>query len=147
LYQTFTPWISLSVAVLVCGFAVWKGDRWVRFVAIVYLVGWIATPFATLRDPMSPEWGIMAIDVVVMALLVWASLRSRRLWSLFAAACQMMCVASHVVSIIDLRIYIATLIAGLALLSYGVLIALLLGTFAAIRARRVTHERDISLRP
>lgn len=147
MYQTFTPWISLSVAVLICGFAFWKGDRWIRFVAIVYLIGWIASGFVQIRDPMSPEWGIMAVDVVAMVLMVWASLKARRLWSVFAAACQMMAVASHVVSIIDLRIYINTVIVGLALLSYGVLIALLVATLAAIRARRVAHERDLYPHP
>ena len=147
MYQTFTPWISLSVAVLICGFAIWKGDRWARFVAIVYLTGWIASGLVQIRDPMSPEWGIMAVDVAAMILMVWASLKARRLWSVFAAACQMMAVASHIVSIIDLRIYIATVIMGLALLSYGVLIALLVATLSAIRARRIAHERDLDLRP
>ncbi|MBU4435688.1 MAG: hypothetical protein KKC14_14905 [Alphaproteobacteria bacterium] len=142
MYHTLTPWLSLAVAVLICGFAIWKGDRWARFVAIVYLSGWIATPFVIIRDPISPEWGIMAVDIVVMALLVWASLRARRLWSLFAAACQMMAVASHIVSIIDLRIYIATVILGLTVLSYGVLIALLVATLSAVRARRVSDDRN-----
>lgn len=145
MYQTLTPWISLSVAALICGFAIWKGDRWARFVAAVYLAGWIATPFVQIRDPLSPEWGVMVVDAVVMALLVWASLKARRLWSLFAAACQMMAVASHVVSIIDLRIYIATVIVGLTLLSYGVLVALLVATLSAIQARRAVHERDLDL--
>ena len=140
MYHSAIAWISLCIAVLICGMAVWKGDRWLRFVAIVYLIGWIATPFVTLRDPMSPEWGIMVIDVAVMVLLVWASLQSRRLWSLFAAACQVMCVASHLVSIVDLRIYIATLVAGLGLLSYGVLLALLAGTLLAIIDRRVADD-------
>ena len=140
MYHTLTPWFSLAVAVLICGFAMWKGDRWARFVAIVYLSGWIVTPFVIIRDPMSPEWGVMAIDIVVMVLLVWASLRARQLWSVFAAACQMMAVASHIVSIIDLRIYIATVILGLTVLSYGVLVALLVATLAAIRARRTAHD-------
>jgi len=142
-YQTLAPWISLSVAVLVCGFALWKGDRWARVAAAVYLAGWIATPFAQIRDPLSPEWGVMIIDAVVMILLVWVSLKARRLWSVFAAACQMMAVASHVVSIIDLRIYIATVVVGLTVLSYGVLVALLVATLSAVRARRVAHERDL----
>ncbi len=143
MYHTLAPWISLGVAVLVCGFAIWKGDRWARFVAVVYLAGWIISPFVQIRDRLSPEWWVMIVDVVVMILLVWASLKARRLWSAFAAACQMMSVASHVVSIIDLRIYIATLIMGLALLSYGVLIALLVATLSAIQARRAVHERDL----
>ncbi len=147
MYHTLTPWISLGVAVTICGFTLWKGDRWLRFVAAVYLAGWIATPFAAISDPLSPEWRVMVIDVLVMVLLVWASLKARRLWSILAAACQMMSVASHIVSIIDLRIYIDTLVAGLALLSYGVLVALLAGTLSAMRARRVAHERDRELHP
>jgi hypothetical protein len=142
-YQSLTPWISLGVAVLVCGFAIWKGDPWARFVAVVYLVGWIVTPLLAVGDPLQPEWAVMGVDVAVMLLLVWASLKARRLWSVFAAACQMMAVASHVVSIIDLRIYMATVIVGLAVLSYGVLVALLVATLSAIKARRVAHERDL----
>jgi hypothetical protein len=146
-YHTLSPWISLGVAVLICGFAMWKGDRPIRFVAAVYLFGWIATPFLALRDPMQPEWRVMVLDTLAMVLFVGVSLRTRRLWTVFAAACQMMSVASHVVSIIDLRINIATVVVGLALLSYGVLVALLLATLSAIRARRVAHERGGELRP
>jgi hypothetical protein len=134
------------VAVLICGFAMWKGDRWARFVAIVYLTGWILTPFATIRNMLTPEWKVMVIDTVVMVLLVWASLKARRLWTVFAAACQMMAVASHVVSIIDLRIYITTVVLGLTILSYGVLVALLAATVSAIKARRGAHDRDSELR-
>jgi len=146
-YQTLTPWISLGVAVLICGFAIWKGDRWARFVAVVYLAGWIVTPLVAVGDPLQPEWAVMGVDVAVMLLLIWASLIARRLWSVFAAACQMMAVASHVVSIIDLRIYMATVIVGLALLSYGVLVALLVATLSAIKARQGAHERDNDPRP
>ena len=147
MYHTLSPWISLAVAVLVCGFALWKGDRWTRFVAGVYLIGWIVTPFAAIRDPLSPEWRVMVIDVVVMVLLIWASLKARQLWTVWAAACQMMAVASHLVSIIDLRISIDTLVVGLTLLSYGVLVALLAATLLALRARRAAHERDSQLGP
>jgi hypothetical protein len=146
-YHTLSPWISFGVAVLICGFAMWKGDRPIRFVAAVYLLGWIATPFLALRDPMQPEWRVMVLDTLVMVLFVGVSLRTRRLWTVFAAACQMMSVASHVVSIIDLRINISTVVVGLALLSYGVLVALLLAALSAIRARRVAHERRGELRP
>ena len=142
-YQTLTPWISFGVAVLICGFAIWKGDRWVRLVAAVYLAAWTLSPMVQLRDPLSPEWGVLIIDAVAMMLLVWVSLQARRLWSVFAAAFQMMAVASHLVAIIDLRIYLTTVIMGLALLSYGVLIALLVATLSAIRARRVAHERGL----
>ncbi len=140
MYHTLTPWISFGAALLICAFSIWKGDRWIRFVAIVYLTGWILTPFATIRDMLTPEWKVMVIDTVVMVLLVWASLKARRLWTAVAAACQIMSVASHVVSIIDLRIYIATLVAGLAVLSYGVLLALLAATLSVIRARKVVHH-------
>lgn len=135
------------MAVLICGFAMWKGDRPIRFVAAVYLFGWIATPFLALRDPMQPEWRVMVLDTLAMVLFVGVSIRTRRIWTIFVAACQMMMVASHVVSIIDLRINIATVVVGLALLSYGVLVALLLATLSAIRTRRVARERRGELRP
>lgn len=147
MYQTLTPWISLAIAVLICGFALWKGDRPARLVAGVYLAAWVLTPFLALHDPMQPEWRVMVLDALVMVLFIGVSLRTRRIWTVFAAACQMMAVASHVVSFIDLRINIATVVLGLALLSYGVLVALLLATVSSIRARRVAHERDLDLHP
>jgi hypothetical protein len=146
-YHTLTPWISLILAASICGFALWKGDRTIRIVAGIYLAAWILTPFLALKDPMQPEWRVMVLDTLVMVLFVGVSLWARRVWTIFAAACQMMAVASHVVSIIDLRINIATVVLGLAMLSYGVLIALLLATVGAIRARGAGHERDLELRP
>jgi hypothetical protein len=66
---------------------------------------------------------------------VWISMRTRRIWTVVAAAFMAIIVASHVAVMIDLRVTLGTLFIGMAMWSYGVLACIAFGTWAARRGR------------
>jgi len=71
--------------------------------------------------------------LVVLAALVW---KSRRVWPVWAAACQLLVVTSHVLSIFDVRPSVSAFLTVVNLAGYGVLVALAVGTFWAWPERR-----------
>lgn len=123
--------------VAVCAFAFLKGDEPERVAAGAFVLAWFASLLAQDEaNRHSVQWGVFAIDVVmlvVLGALVW---KSRRTWPVWATACQLMVVTSHIMSMIELRPALANFIWVINLAGYGVLVALAVGTFWAWQERR-----------
>ncbi len=78
---------------------------------------------------------LFCIDSATLVYFVWASLRSRRIWSLVASAFMTLIVASHVATAIDYRLGINTFRLSMALWSYGILVCIAFGTWSSRRER------------
>ena len=128
--------ISLLVAVLICGLAMWRGDVAARWTGAVSLANWLGSLLAYRRDAYNADYGILAIDVVTLIVFVWISMRTRRIWTIVASAFLTIIVASQVAVVIDLRVTLGTLLISMAVWSYGVLACIAFGTWASWRARR-----------
>lgn len=83
-----------------CALAVWRGGPNERLAAGGMLACWALSMVAYQRG-LDTEWGILAIDVVGLALFVWIALRSRRFWPLFVAGFQLLAVATHLAQGLD----------------------------------------------
>jgi hypothetical protein len=132
--QTHTL-ISLILAILVCAVAMWRGDKSARWIGAAFLANWVGSLLVHNRNDLAADYGVLAIDVVTLAVFVWISVRVRRLWTIVASAFLAIIVASHVAVMIDLRVTINTLKVSLAIWSYGVLACIAFGTWAAARRR------------
>jgi hypothetical protein len=136
-FDTLSAQIGAAFVVLVCGFAFLKGDEPERVWAGAYVLGWFATLLA--QDEVgvyTAQIRVLAIDVVMLLVLVGLVWKARRVWPTWAAACQLLVVMSHIVSMTDLRSPAASVIIVINLAGYGVLIALAIGTFWAWQERR-----------
>jgi hypothetical protein len=125
--------VSLTLAVLVCGLAMWRGDRASRWVGAAFLASWLGSMLVYRRDPYNADYGILAVDAVTLVVFVWISMRTRRIWTVVASAFMAIIVASHVAVMIDLRVTLGTLFFSMAVWSYGVLACIAFGTWAARR--------------
>lgn len=125
--------ISLILAVLVCGFAMWRGDRSARWIGAAFLADWLGSLLVHRQQVQSADYGVLAIDIAALAAFIWISMRTRRLWTIVASAFMAIIVASHVAVMIDLRVTINTLKASMAIWSYGVLACIAFGTWAGGR--------------
>lgn len=127
--------VSLILAILVCGLAMWRGDRAARWVGAAFLADWLGSLLVYRRDPYHADYGILAVDAVTLLFFVWISIGTRRIWTVVASAFMAIIVASHVAVMIDLRVTLGTLFIGMAMWSYGVLACIAFGTWAARRGR------------
>lgn len=90
------------LTLLCCGFATLFGGRSARAIAIIYIVAVAATALAT-RDPKAwadPHVPALAVDLTLLAGLLWVALRSDRWFPLWFTGFHLVAVASHLASIL-----------------------------------------------
>lgn len=89
------------LTLLCCGFAALFGGRAGRAVAIIYIAAVAATSLAT-RDPKAwsdPHLPALAVDLVLLAALLWVALRADRWFPLWFTGFHLVAVISHLASI------------------------------------------------
>ena len=126
----------------VSAFALWRGGRTERAVAVANIVAWIATIVVQTRhDWLAPQWGVLAVDVLFLLLLLWFVVRSSRLWILPAAAFQLLAVVTHAAILADGGVRAWAYVTALILWSYLVLITLAVGTYTNWRGASAPPAR------
>lgn len=123
--------VSLILAVLICAVAMWRGDQPARWNGAAFLASWVGSLMVHRRGDLNAEYGILLIDIATLAVFVWISIRTRRLWTIIASAFLTIIVASHIAVMIDLRVTINTMRVSMAIWSYGILACIAFGTWAA----------------
>lgn len=127
--------ISFGLATAVCGVAAKFGDDSARRVAVAFFLNWLGSLLAYSANAYTTEWEILALDVATLIYFAWVSIRWRRLWTVVASAFVAIIVASHVATMIDLRVTIDTFNVSVAIWSYGVLACIAFGTWTSWRER------------
>ena len=128
--------ISLGLATVVCGAAVRFGDHSARWNGAAFFASWVGSLLVYRINDYHTDLEMLAIDLATLIFFVWVSMRWRRIWTLVASAFMAIIVASHVATMIDLRVMINTFNLSMAIWSYGILLCLAFGTWAGWRERR-----------
>lgn len=116
--------------VVVCGAAIWKGERTERVAAISIVIAAVLSPLVQSWDDWSsPQWNILIVDAANLGVFFWLLFRTHRVWLLFACAFQLLAVLSHMGMLIDPRILARSYFAALYLMFYGLMVALACGIF------------------
>ena len=137
LTDTLLSQIGTAIAVAVIGFAFLKGDEPERVGAGAYALGLLASLLLQDDSRLSgPQWAVMAVDTILLAVYAGLAWKSRRSWPVWASALLTLIVMTHVLMAIDLRPPLAAFYAVMNLASYGILLALALGTVRAWQDRR-----------
>ena len=137
MFDTLSAQIGAVFVVAICAFAFMKGDEPERIAAGAYVLGWFASLLAQDEgNRYNVEWGVFAIDLVMLVVLGSLVWKSRRVWPVWATACQLMVVTSHIILVVDLRPSIIAFLTVINLAGYGVLVAIGVGTFWAWQERR-----------
>ena len=122
----------------VSGFAFWRGGRPERLVAAVNIAAWLASPLVEdHRNWLDPQWGILGVDILFLAVLLWLALRTDRRWLLFAAAFQLLGVVTHGAMMADRTVGGWAYITAGVIWSYLVLTSLAVGTWFQWRRRQI----------
>jgi len=88
-------WGGLALATIVCVAALIWGGSTERMIAITLWVAWVVSLLVESHGPKGPGDQVILIDVFVLLVFIGVSLKTRRLWTLFATASQVDDVASH----------------------------------------------------
>jgi hypothetical protein len=142
LLDTIYTWVGSAVMILVCGVALWKGDRLEQWGGGLCFLAWLAT--ILIQDDVGgglQEYALMGVDFAMLMALGALAWRGERTWPVWAAACQAITVAVHLAKFVDFRIPTVAYISALVLASYGVLVALAIGTVVAWREREALRPQ------
>jgi hypothetical protein len=137
MFDTLASQLGAVFVVLVCTFAFLKGDEAERIAAGAYVLSWFASMLLQTDGEMyEVQWGVFCVDLAMLMVfggLIW---KSRKAWPVWAAACNLLIVMSHIVLMVDVRPPMTAFITVVNLAGYGVLISLAIGTFWAWQERR-----------
>lgn len=94
LSSEFWTWSCRICGIICVAWALWRGGRVERVAAAAITLGWIAT--IIVSDKSHPDGTAYAIvDIVAFCVFAAIAIWSRKIWTLFLAACQLVAVASH----------------------------------------------------
>ncbi|MGV8928154.1 MAG: hypothetical protein ACOH1E_00240 [Brevundimonas sp.] len=142
--ETIYSQVGAGIAILVVLFAFLKGDEPERIAGAAFalaILGGLAAP--DLFEMNGVRWGMISLDIVLLAVFGGLAWSSRRSWLIWASAFQSLIVTGHILVLIDLRPPSNAFAAVNNLSNYGLLIALGVGTFWAWQERRASGlDRD-----
>lgn len=137
MFDTPASQIGAAFTVSVVVFAFLKGDEPERIGAATYALAYLASLLVQEDGAIyGTQWGLMGIDIVMLAVYSGLAWKSRRSWPVWASALQSLTVMSHVLTFVDVRPSMAAYVTVINLASYGILLSIAIGTFWAWQERR-----------
>ena len=132
-----------AILLLICAYAWWHGRGEERIAATTCLLASIATHF--LISPHSVryeqvEFGLLGIDIVVLAAFVAIALSSFRFWPLWAAGFQLTVSMSHLMKAVEFDPLPRAYAAAAVFWSYPILLVILIGTWRTHAHRRARAQ-------
>jgi hypothetical protein len=103
-----------------------------------WVLGWMAAMLIQADTNLYVEFqpGLFVLDIAMLAVFVGLAWRYRRSWPIWAAACQMIVLTTHIAFPLVKAAPIEAFYTVLNLAGYGILVALGVGTFWAWQDRR-----------
>lgn len=120
--------VAAIVVLSVCGLAWGLGRPAERWGATAIFLAYIAAPIVQdTTDWVSPQIGLIAVDLLLLAALVALALRANRYWPTIAAGLHLLSVLAHAAVFLDAEVLPLAYIIVLNLIGYLVLAALAWG--------------------
>jgi len=134
-------WIVLVVS---CGYALWRGRRYERIAALVFVSATILSILghSPLRGRyVALETSDLIVDSAVLVAVLAIALVSDRFWPLWAAGLQLVDSMSHVMKVVDAQLIPTVYGAAERFWSYPILIVLLIGAWRQHRRQGSDQTR------
>jgi hypothetical protein len=101
LFSILPTQIAALAMLAVCVLALLVGRRLERWLAVATIVAWVLSAAVQSPDRVAVQWGIFAVDIVYLLILIALCTFERRVWILFMTAFQLLVVLTHVAFMID----------------------------------------------
>ena len=145
-FPTMSPHVYWTLLALSCLYAMVKGGRDERIIAVICALASIITAFVLspwAQRYSQVEAGEMVVDLVVLASFTLVALRSDRFWPLWVAGLQLTSSVAHLMKGINVELLPQAYAAATKSWSYPILLILLIGTWR----RQQRHRRRDDARP
>lgn len=134
-----SPILYWPLLIFVCGYALLRGGRHERAVALISLV---ATIVSIAARPLQGRYvsvnsGELIVDLLVLSAFVAVALASDRFWPLWVAGLQLTTSLGHFLKAVQPDLLPHAYAASVRFWSYPLLLILLIGTWRAHRRRRL----------
>lgn len=137
MFETIYSQLVAGAAVLVMAFGFWKGDEPERMGCAAYALVFLGTLMMPEGDDLGvPQWSLMAMDGILLAVFLGLYFHSRRAWLVWASAFQGLIVTIHILVAANLRPPSDAFATAYNMSNYGLLIVIAVGTFWAWQERR-----------
>lgn len=124
--------IFWAILLLSCGYALWRGRKYERIAAAVFLSATLLSLFSHLTVRLGYSGfnaGEVAVDSAVLVAVVAIALVSDRFWPLWVAGLQLVDSMAHLMRVIDLKLPAWGYAIAERFWSYPILIILFLGAW------------------
>lgn len=142
-----TKYFFWALLILTCGYALWRGRKFERLSAGIFIGASVASVLARSPQPdryFGIEHGDLVIDLFVLVAMVAIALRSDRFWPLWVAGLQLTMSMSHVLKALQPDLLPLAYAAAERFWSYPTLIILFI---AAWRQHQRYREEQRLLAP
>lgn len=131
--------IYWSILVLICAYALWRGRKDERVAGATCLLAslvqlLVVSPTAHRYNGV--EFGVLSVDLGVLAIFVAIALQSSRFWPLWAAGLQLTTILGHVLKAMELHLLPLAYAGALRFWSYPILLILAVGTWRSHQRSR-----------
>jgi len=120
----------------VCGAALAVGGPSEKYGACAFYGAWLATLLLRSGDRLGPQYGALAADIALMALLIPLALRSHRYWPIWMTGFHLLAVLTHAGRILDRSMNPWAYLTGAQIWGYLTLLSLAVGVYGAWQERR-----------
>jgi hypothetical protein len=139
-----SPILYWPLLLLTCGYALFRGGHYERLVALICVIGSIAS---VILHPLHGRYasvnaGELAVDCIVLAGFIAVALYSDRFWPLWVAGLQLTSSFAHVLKAIQPELIPHAYAAAVRFWSYPILLVLFIGAW---RSNRRTQQIGTSL--
>lgn len=154
---------SLSLALLVvnsiaAATIMWFGQREERVIILVAIAYVCLPPLVHDYQFNTFRYGVFALEVVWMFVLLWGALRLDRWWPLVAASAQLLALLSHILPLLFFKVYLWSAVTVRLGLWAVVSLILLMGAWEAwahwavtfggeVRGKRLEVRNRVRIRP
>ncbi|MGH6783465.1 MAG: hypothetical protein ACREBP_02455, partial [Sphingomicrobium sp.] len=115
-----------------CGYALWRGTRDARAVALICLAASAAT-YVAMSGYHSVEEDILVIDLLVLAGFTWIAMKSDRFWPLWVAGLQLTTSFGHFLKLYQADLVPIAYAVALRMWSYPIQIILAVAVWRGYR--------------
>lgn len=142
MFSTWFGWASAILIGCICIFAFTKGEKIEKIGATGYLMAWLLTLLIgeAFGDEETGNWMLFLIDLALLGMFATIVWKAPRNWPIWACALQILIVAGQVLILTGFSTPILSYYRVVNMASFGILVAIAVGTFFAWQEKRAVES-------